>query len=311
MDRPVTQIHGLEVDRDFAAFIRTQVLPGTNVTEDAFWQGYASLLDGFADENRALLDRRADLQGRIDAWHKARGNQPWDGAEYRAFLEGIGYLTPEPAPFTIDNGAIDPEIATMAGPQLVVPVSNARFALNAANARWGSLYDALYGSDVMGPVPSGGFDTARRDAVVARAAQFLDQAVPLLAGSHAAVEAYGADDQGLIATIAGQPVRLADADTYVGTRTEGADTAHVLRHHGLHVELVINSGDPIGAASTSGLRDVVLEAALSAIQDCEDSVAAVDAPDKIGVYASWLVPVSTRSRAARKAGPSKPGAMGR
>ncbi|TGN52285.1 malate synthase G [Paracoccus liaowanqingii] len=288
MDRSFTPLHGLEVDAEFATFIADRVLPGTGVAPDAFWQGYATLLDGFAAENRALLDRRAELQAQIDAWHKGRGNQPWDAAAYRAFLTEIGYLTPEPAPFSVENGAIDPEIATLAGPQLVVPVSNARFALNAANARWGSLYDALYGSDVMGPLPSGGFDAARRDSVVARAAQVLDQALPLRAGSHAGVEAYGADDQGLVATVAGQPVRLADPDAYVGTRTEGTETAYVLRHNGLHVELVIDPGHPIGAASASGLRDVVMEAALSAIQDCEDSVAAVDAPDKIGVYANWL-----------------------
>lgn len=281
--------HGLEVDQDFARFVEDQVLPGTDVQADAFWQGYAALLDGFMAENRALLDRRAELQARIDAWHKARGNQPWDAAAYRAFLTEIGYLVPEPAPFTIENGAVDPEIASLAGPQLVVPVSNARFALNAANARWGSLYDAMYGSDVMGPPPApGGIDPARRDAVVARAAAFLDQALPLASGSHAEVTAYDADGQGLAATIAGQVVRLADPAAYIGIRREGGDTAYVLRHHGLHVELVVNPDHPIGAASASGLRDVVLEAALTAIQDCEDSVAAVDAQDKIGVYANWL-----------------------
>lgn len=281
--------HGLEVDQDFARFVEDQVLPGTDVQADAFWQGYAALLDGFMAENRALLDRRVELQARIDAWHKARGNQPWDAAAYRAFLTEIGYLVPEPAPFTIENGAVDPEIASLAGPQLVVPVSNARFALNAANARWGSLYDAMYGSDVMGPPPApGGIDPARRDAVVARAAAFLDQALPLASGSHAEVTAYDADGQGLAATIAGQVVRLADPAAYIGIRREGGDTAYVLRHHGLHVELVVNPDHPIGAASASGLRDVVLEAALTAIQDCEDSVAAVDAQDKIGVYANWL-----------------------
>ncbi|MBW7055414.1 malate synthase G [Paracoccus bogoriensis] len=281
--------HGLEVDQDFARFVEDQVLPGTDVQADAFWQGYAALLDGFMAENRALLDRRVELQARIDAWHKARGNQPWDAAAYRAFLTEIGYLVPEPAPFTIENGAVDPEIASLAGPQLVVPVSNARFALNAANARWGSLYDAMYGSDVMGPpLAPGGIDPARRDAVVARAAAFLDQALPLASGSHAEVTAYDADGQGLAATIAGQVVRLADPAAYIGIRREGGDTAYVLRHHGLHVELVVNPDHPIGAASASGLRDVVLEAALTAIQDCEDSVAAVDAQDKIGVYANWL-----------------------
>lgn len=284
MNRPTTDRHGLEIDQDFARFVETRVLPGTDVSADAFWRGYAGLLDGFAAKNATLLDHRASLQTQIDAWHKARGNQPWDAAAYRAFLTDIGYLVADPAPFAIDNGTIDPEIASMAGPQLVVPVSNARFALNAANARWGSLYDALYGSDVMGPVPSGGFDTARRDAVVARAAAFLDQAVPLAGASHADVTEYAADADGLIATVAGQATRLVDPQAFVGTR----DGGFVLCHHGLHLELVIDRAHPIGAASASSLRDVVLEAALSAIQDCEDSVAAVDAPDKICVYANWL-----------------------
>ena len=281
--------HGLEVAEELAAFVEGQVLPGTGIDADRFWSGYGELLRDFGAENRALLDRRAELQGRIDAWHKARGNQPWDITAYRAFLTEIGYLVPEPAPFAVDNGQIDPEIAQVAGPQLVVPVSNARFALNAANARWGSLYDALYGSDVLGPPPpAGGIDPARREAVVARAAQFLDETFPLTSGSHAEVSAYDADAEGLKATVAGSVVTLRDPAAYVGRRTEGCDTGLVLRHNGLHVELVVNPGHPIGAASASGLRDVVVEAALSAIQDCEDSVAAVDAEDKVAVYANWL-----------------------
>ena len=284
-----TQRHGLDVAEVLAAFLETSLLPGTGVDPDRFWSGYAGLLADLADENRALLDRRADLQDQIDTWHKARGNQPWDTAAYRAFLTEIGYLVPEPAPFAIDNGRIDPEIAQVAGPQLVVPVSNARFALNAANARWGSLYDALYGSDVLGPPPAPGpIDPARRDAVVARAAQFLDETFPLTAGSHADVSAYRADAEGLKATLEWSEVALRDPSAFVGRRVEGADTGLVLRHNGLHVELVINPEHPIGAASPSGLRDVILEAALTAIQDCEDSVAAVDAQDKVGVYANWL-----------------------
>ncbi len=284
-----TQRHGLDVAEVLAVFVETSLLPGTGVDPDRFWSGYAGLLADLADENRALLDRRADLQDQIDTWHKARGNQPWDTAAYRAFLTDIGYLVPEPAPFAIDNGRIDPEIAQVAGPQLVVPVSNARFALNAANARWGSLYDALYGSDVLGPPPAPGpIDPARRDAVVARAAQFLDETFPLTAGSHADVSAYRADAEGLKATLEWSEVALRDPSAFVGRRVEGADTGLVLRHNGLHVELVINPEHPIGAASPSGLRDVILEAALTAIQDCEDSVAAVDAQDKVGVYANWL-----------------------
>lgn len=281
--------NGLEIDQDFLRFVEDEVLAGTAVAADDFWAGYAALLDEFAAENRDLLDRRTALQRRIDDWHRQRGNQGWDQAVYRDFLTEIGYLVPEPAPFTIENGRIDPEIATMAGPQLVVPVSNARFALNAANARWGSLYDALYGSDVMGPPPAGsGLDPDRRDAVVARAARFLDEALPLDGGSHADVTAYDSDGQGLIATVGGEALRLRDPQAFIGTRQDGAARGLVLRHHGLHVELVIDADHPIGAASPSGLRDVVLEAALSAIQDCEDSVAAVDAADKIAVYRNWL-----------------------
>ena len=284
-----TQRHGLDVADILADFVENSVLPGTGVDADRFWSGYAELLASLAPENRTLLERRAELQGRIDAWHKARGNQPWDTAAYRAFLTEIGYLVPEPAPFAIDNGRIDPEIALVAGPQLVVPVSNARFALNAANARWGSLYDALYGSDVLGPPPAAGdIDPARRDAVVARAARFLDDTFPLTSGSHAEVSGYLADADGLKATIEWSEVALRDPSAFVGRRVEGPNAGLVLRHNGLHVELVINPGHPIGAASPSGLRDVIVEAALTAIQDCEDSVAAVDAADKVGVYANWL-----------------------
>lgn len=286
---PYTQRHGLDVATELADFVENRVLPGTGVDADRFWSGYADLLAEFAPENRALLDRRAELQGRIDAWHKARDNQPWDVAAYRAFLTEIGYLVPEPAPFAIENGRIDPEIAQVAGPQLVVPVSNARFALNAANARWGSLYDALYGSDVLRPPPApGSLDPARRDAVVARAARFLDETFPLTMGSHAEVSGYRADADGLKATLGGAEVALRDPTAFVGTHVAGKDTGFVLRHNGLHVELVVNPDHPIGAASPSGLRDVVVEAALTAIQDCEDSVAAVDAEDKVGVYANWL-----------------------
>ncbi|MDP0929639.1 malate synthase G [Paracoccus onubensis] len=283
------QRHGLEVASDFVKFVEEQVLPGTKVDANRFWSGYAGLLDEFADENQILLNRRDELQSAIDSWHKERGNQPWDAAAYRGFLTDIGYLAPQPAPFSVDNGAVDPEIANIAGPQLVVPVSNARFALNAANARWGSLYDAFYGTDVMGPPPATkGIDPARRDAVVAKAAAFLDKTFPLISGSHASVTNYRADKDGLHATVDGAEIALADASAFLGTRQDGKDTAFVLRHHGLHVELVINPDHPIGAASPSGLRDIVVEAALTAIQDCEDSVAAIDSEDKIGVYANWL-----------------------
>ena len=281
--------HGIEIAQPLADFVETEVLPGTGIAPERFWTGYAALLARFQPENRRLLRRRAELQAQIDAWHRARRGQPWDAAAYRAFLEEIGYLVPVPAPFAVETGPADPEIAALAGPQLVVPVSNARFALNAANARWGSLYDALYGSDVFGLAPATpGVDPARRDQVVAWAAAFLDEAFPLALGSHAGATAYRAQDGALIvATTAGESP-LADPAAFVGTRGEGDARGIVLCRHGLHVELDFDAADPIGAASPSGLRDVLLESALSAIQDCEDSVAAVDVADKIGVYANWL-----------------------
>lgn len=289
MSTAYTERHGLEIDKDFAGFIEDQLLPGTGVDADGFWSGYAALLDEFSDENARLLARREELQSAIDHWHKERDNQPWDAAAYREFLEEIDYLVAQPAAFTVENGKVDPEIASIAGPQLVVPVSNARFALNAANARWGSLYDALYGSDAMGPLPAGGgIDPKRRDAVVAWVGEFLDEAFPLKSGRHADVTEYRADADGLHITVDNSETTLADPTAFVGTRHNGADMGYVLRHHGLHVELVVNPDHPIGAASKSGLCDVVMEAALTAIQDCEDSVAAVDAEDKIGVYGNWL-----------------------
>ncbi|MDB6181664.1 malate synthase G [Paracoccus fistulariae] len=285
-----TTRQGLEVAQELAGFVEDRLLPGTGVDADRFWSGYAELLRDFAGENRDLLAHREALQSQIDNWHKARGNQDWDAAAYRGFLTEIGYLVPEPAVFAIENGKVDPEIASVAGPQLVVPVSNARFALNAANARWGSLYDAAYGSDVVGPPPSGGggIDPDRRDKVVAWAAKFLDDTFPLTSGSHADVTEYRADQDGLHATVDGKDAALRDPSAFIGTHQAGKDTGYVLRHNGLHVELVVNRDHPIGAASASGLRDVVMEAALTAIEDCEDSVAAVDAEDKVGVYGNWL-----------------------
>ena len=281
---------GLDVAQPLAQFIETEVLPGTGIEPERFWQGYADLLARFQPENRRLLARRAELQAAIDAWHLARRGEAWDAAAYRAFLTEIGYLVPVPAPFQIETGASDPEISAVAGPQLVVPVSNARFALNAANARWGSLYDALYGSDALGtPPPSGkGLDPARRDQVVAWAARFLDETFPLASGSHAEATAYLAKDGALRAVVDGAETPLADPAAFLGTRGMGDTRGYVLRHHGLHVELAFDPADPVGAASPSGLRDVILEAALTAIQDCEDSVAAVDVADKVGVYANWL-----------------------
>jgi malate synthase len=263
---------GLSVDSRLAAFIEQRALPGTGLDASTFWADFAVLLGKFAPENAALLAKREDLQAQIDAWHQAREGQPHDPAAYRAFLTDIGYLVPEPAPFQIGTANVDPEIATMAGPQLVVPALNARFALNAANARWGSLYDALYGTDALDAPPAkpGGYDAERGAAVIARAKAFLDEAAPLASGSWA-------DWRG------GQ-LALADPAQWVGSKPGGI----LLRHNGLHIELVIDPDSPIGRADPAGIADVVLEAALTTIIDLEDSVAAVDGEDKALGYANWL-----------------------
>ncbi len=263
---------GLSVDSRLAEFIEERALPGTGIDATKFWADFAALLGKFAPENATLLAKREDLQAQIDGWHEARAGQAHDPEAYQAFLRDIGYLVPEPAPFQIGTRNVDPEIATMAGPQLVVPALNARFALNAANARWGSLYDALYGTDALDAPPAkpGGYDATRGAAVIARAKAFLDEAVPLASGSWA-------DWQG------GQLV-LADPAQWVGSKPGGI----LLRHHGLHIELVIDSASAIGKTDPAGIADVVLEAALTTIIDLEDSVAAVDGEDKTLGYANWL-----------------------
>jgi len=264
--------HDLSVDSRLVDFLETRALPGTGLDPDRFWADFATLLGRFAPENAALLAKREDLQAKIDAWHDARKGEAHDPAAYQAFLREIGYLVSEPAPFQVGTANVDPEIATMAGPQLVVPALNARFALNAANARWGSLYDAFYGTDALDAPAAkpGGYDPERGAAVIARAKAFLDEAVPLAAGSWA-------DWQG------GQP-KLADPAQLVGTRDGGI----LLRHNGLHIELVIDPASPIGRTDPAGIADVVIEAALTTIIDLEDSVAAVDGEDKVLGYANWL-----------------------
>ncbi|HEV2599220.1 malate synthase G [Sphingopyxis sp.] len=263
---------GLSVDSRLADFVEQRALPGTGLDATKFWNDFADLLGKFAPENAALLAKREDLQAQIDAWHKGREGQAHDAAAYQALLREIGYLVPEPAPFQVGTQNVDPEIATMAGPQLVVPALNARFALNAANARWGSLYDAFYGTDALDvpPAKPGGYDEARGAAVIARAKAFLDEAVPLASGSWA-------DWQG------GQ-LTLADPAQWVGSKPGGI----LLRHNGLHIELVIDSASAIGRTDPAGIADVLLEAALTTIIDLEDSVAAVDGEDKTLGYANWL-----------------------
>ncbi|MGZ3313423.1 MAG: malate synthase G [Caulobacteraceae bacterium] len=274
---------GLKVARTLAEFIEGRALPGTGIAPDAFWAGAAEIFEGFTPENRALLKTRDDIQAKIDAWHEARRGQAIDQAEYQAFLRSIGYLVDEPRPFSITSERVDDELARLAGPQLVVPVLNARFLLNAANARWGSLYDALYGTDALGPPPTGaGFDAERGAKVIARAKTFLDDAFPLAQASHAAASGYRIENGALVPA-------LSDPSALAGWRGDPASPEGILlRHNGLHVELVIDPGHPIGRTDAAGVADVVLEAALSTIVDLEDSVAAVDAEDKVEAYANWL-----------------------
>ena len=276
----------LQVAAELAEFLEVHALPGTGVDAGAFWSGFSDLLNGFAPKNRALLDKRQDLQGKIDAWHIARRGQPHDGDAYEAFLREIGYLLPEGEAFSIDTDRIDPEIATVAGPQLVVPITNARFALNAANARWGSLYDAFYGTDAMGSLPKpGGYDRGRGARVVARARVFLDQAFPIEGHSHADARRYHVDKGQLL--IDDKP--LETPAKFAGYRGHPKAPERVLLvNNGLHVELVFDRTHPIGSRDQAGLADVRMEAAVSAIMDCEDSVACVDAEDKVLAYGNWL-----------------------
>ena len=264
---------GLQVDAQLAQFIEGEVLAPIGQDAGAFWQGFAALLADFAPKNRALLARRDDLQAQIDAWHVARAGKALDAGEYRAFLTEIGYLVPEPGDFAVTTQNVDDEIAAMAGPQLVVPVLNARFLLNAANARWGSLYDAYYGTDALDAAPAqpGGYDAVRGAAVIRAGRAFLDKAVPLASGSWSNWDG------------AGDPP-LAHASQLVGRKQGGL----LLRHNGLHIELVLDRSHPVGATDVAGIADIVLEAALTTIVDLEDSVAAVDAEDKLAGYRNWL-----------------------
>jgi malate synthase len=274
---------GLSVAEELAIFIEAEVLPGLGIEANGFWTGVADIFARFTPENRALLARRDELQARIDDWHATRKGQPHDAAATERFLREIDYLAPEPAPFQVGTERVDDELARLAGPQLVVPILNARFLLNAANARWGSLYDALYGTDALGDLPPpGGYHAERGARVVARAKAFLDEAAPLAAGSHAEVAGCSVE--------AGQLVpALARPEQFVGYRGEPtAPTSILLVNNGLHIELVIDRSSPIGAADPAGLSDVVLESALSTICDLEDSVAAVDAADKVAAYRNWL-----------------------
>ena len=276
--------HGLQVDPQLVDFLEGQALPGTGVTADAFWAGFSAVVHDLGPRNLALLEKRETIQGQIDAWHIA--NPSADTTTYQAFLREIGYLIPEGDDFTIETANVDPEIASIAGPQLVVPITNARFALNAANARWGSLYDGFYGTDAMGSKPpSGGYDKGRGARVVARARVFLDEAFPIDGTSHADAWRYSVS-QGVLMV---DDCPLDNPEKFVGYKGHPkAPTSILLRNNGLHVELVFDHTHLIGSRDQAGLADVVLESAVSAIMDCEDSVACVDAEDKVIAYTNWL-----------------------
>lgn len=263
---------GLQVAEELALFVETRALADTDVAVDQVWQGLADILNKFAPLNKTLLAKRDAIQAKLDAWHKTNPGPIADMQAYQAFLTEIGYLVPEPAPFSIGTQNVDAEIATMAGPQLVVPSLNDRFVLNAANARWGSLYDALYGTDALDapPAKAGGYDPERGAAVIKAAKAFLDQTVPLAKGSWA--------------DWTGEGFQLADPSQYVDHKAGGI----LLKHNGLHIEIVIDGNHPIGRTDTGGIADVMLEAALTTIVDLEDSVAAVDAEDKVAAYSNWL-----------------------
>jgi malate synthase len=265
---------GLSVDSRLADFVEQRALPGTGLDVTKFWEDFADLLGKFAPENAALLAKREDLQAQIDGWHEARAGQAHDAGTYQAFLRDIGYLVPEPAPFQVGTQNVDPEIATMAGPQLVVPALNARFALNAANARWGSLYDALYGTDALDAPPAkpGGYDAERGAAVIARAKAFLNEVAPL------AVEWEDVVDRAEVELfVCGSDQPVASTEKSI-----------LFSHNGLHIEVVFDREHPTGKTDPAGICDVIIESALTTIIDLEDSVAAVDGEDKVLGYTNWL-----------------------
>ncbi|WP_017938182.1 malate synthase G [Zestomonas thermotolerans] len=284
----------LQVASHFKRFIEEEVLPGTGIAADAFWTGFDALVHDLAPRNRELLAERDRLQSELDAWHRANPGPIKDMAAYRAFLESIGYLLPQPEQVQVGTSNVDSEIAVQAGPQLVVPVMNARYALNAANARWGSLYDALYGTDAIpeddGAEKGQGYNPVRGARVIAFARNFLDQAAPLASGSHAEATAYRVEGGQLVVALQnGSTTGLAQPEKFIAYQGDAAaPSAVLLKNNGLHFEIQIDRTSTIGSSDAAGVKDVVVEAALTTIMDCEDSVAAVDADDKIVVYRNWL-----------------------
>jgi len=288
------QVGGLRVAKVLFDFVNNEAIPGTGLDAAGFWQGAEQLIHELAPKNKALLAKRDDLQAKIDAWHQSHAGQAHDAPAYKAFLEEIGYLLPEVADFQATTQNVDEEIARMAGAQLVVPVMNARFALNASNARWGSLYDALYGTDAIseadGAEKGKGYNKVRGDKVIAFARAFLDEAAPLAAGSHVDSTGYKLIDGKLVISLkGGSNSGLQDDTQLIGYHGDAAaPTAILLKHNGLHFEIQIDANSPIGQTDAAGVKDVLMEAALTTIMDCEDSIAAVDADDKVVVYRNWL-----------------------
>ena len=288
------QVGGLQVAKVLFDFVNNEAIPGTGITADQFWAGADKVIHDLAPKNKALLAKRDDFQARIDTWHQTHAGQAHDPVAYKAFLQDIGYLLPEAADFQASTQNVDDEIARMAGPQLVVPVMNARFALNASNARWGSLYDALYGTDAIseadGAEKGKGYNKVRGDKVIAFARAFLDEAAPLSAGSHVESTGYKIVDGKLIVSLkGGSNSGLRDDSQLIGFQGDSAQPiAILLKHNGLHFEIQIDASTPVGQTDAAGVKDVLMEAALTTIMDCEDSVAAVDADDKVVIYRNWL-----------------------
>ncbi len=284
----------LQVDQELYDFINNEALPGTDISPDTFWNGLDTLVHGLAPRNKELLATRDELQARIDAWYQENKNEPIDLPEYKAMLQEIGYLVPEGDDFTVDTANVDDEISTIAGPQLVVPVTNPRYALNAANARWGSFYDALYGTDVIseddGAERGTGYNAVRGAKVIAFARKFLDETTPLAQGSHADATGYAVSDGALVVSLSdGSTTGLADAAQFAGHGGDATSpSAILLRNHGLHIEIAIDRNHPVGRDDAAGIKDIVLEAAMTTIMDLEDSVSTVDAEDKVVAYRNWL-----------------------
>jgi malate synthase len=284
----------LRVARVLYDFVNNEALPGTDIDPDSFWAGVDKVVTDLTPQNQSLLNTRDELQAQIDKWHRQRVIEPLDAEAYRQFLIDIRYLLPEPDDFTITTSGVDDEITTTAGPQLVVPVLNARFALNAANARWGSLYDALYGTDVIpetdGAEKTGGYNKIRGDQVIAYARKFLDQAAPLASGSWADATGLSISDDQLQISLGDESTALASPEKFAGYSGElgSPNWSVLLVNHGLHIEILIDPQSPIGKTDAAGIKDVVLESAITTIMDFEDSVAAVDADDKVLGYRNWL-----------------------